>query len=464
MERITVSIKSVSIGLGDLQPSSTYKIRFIAGSETDTDLRFQFITYIKNGPTTDVLHHPGRVVHMPVGVFPNEFALNTSDFNNDKRVTSQILIVEPLQPCNLQVIPPVKTNIIINDMQVELMAAQPNGAASQQAAQQTPLPEKVTHDNPIVFVSSWEVNCGIAIYTKALVNSLNKLIPACCTVHSISDIRPICGKIVHLQNELGIMPHPPNITDTNSKVIITWHTVPINMEERIVEYEKNLNVVAHIAASRGAAACINRPNVYSIPLGSTMFPIIRSDHARQILGLDYIEKPIGLMFGLQSPNKNYAELIHAARNTGIHLIISGGRHDIGWKAAIPCTEHVTFLDRYLSEAEVSLYALASDILLFDYVPQPHYSSSSALHRLIAAGKPVICADIKHFSELTDKQNCFKFKNGDELEKCIGAALVAETNKKLGDAAREYAEETSWELIAKKHMEIYSKYVSLPAII
>lgn len=462
MEIITVSIKCVSIGLESLQPSSTYKIRFIARSETDTDVRFQFITYIKNGPTTDVLHHPSRVVHMPAGVFPNEFGLNTLDFNNDKHITSQLLIIDPLQPCNMQVIPPVKTNIILNDMQVKLTVAQPNCAISQQAGL---LPEKVTHDNPIVFVSSWEVNCGIAIYTKGLVNSINKLIPECCTVHPISDRRPISGRLVHLQNELGIMPHPPNIPDVGSKVIITWHTVPLNMEERIAEYEKNLNVVAHIVASKESARCINRSNVYSIPLGSTMFPIIRSDHARQILGLDYIENErIGLMFGLQSPNKNYAELIQAARNTGIHLIISGGRHDIGWKAAIPHTEHVTFLDRYLSEAEVSLYALASDILLFDYVPQPHYSSSSALHRLIAAGKPVICADIKHFSEITDKQNCLKFKNGYELEKCIDAALVAETNKKLGDAAREYAEETRWELIAKKHLEIYGKFVSLPQTI
>lgn len=455
MERVTVSIKSVSIPLGSLHPSSTYKIKFVAMSETDTDARFQFVTYIKHGPTTDVLHHPGRVVHMPVGVFPNEFALNTSEFNNDKLVMSQILIIEPLQPCNMEVTPPVKTNIIISDMQVELMAAQP---VSQQAAQQIPLPEKVTHDNPVVFVSSWDVNCGIAIYTKGLVNSLNKLIPQCCAVHPISDRRPIGGRLVHLQNELGIMPHPPNISDADSKVIITWHTILLNMEERIAEYEKNLNVVAHIVASQESAMCINRPNVYPIPLGSTMFPIIGSDLARQILGLELENEKIGLMFGLQSPNKNYAELIQAAGNAGIHLIITGGRHDIGWKADIPCTDHVTFLDRYLSEAEVSLYALASDILLFDYVPQPHYSSSSAMHRLIAAGKPVICTDIRHFSELTDKQNCLKFKNGVELEKCIETALEPATCERLGLAALEYARETSWEQTARKHLDIYRQHI------
>ncbi len=455
MERITVSIRSVTVGLSIefIQPLSTYKIKFVATSQTDTDVRLQFITHIKNGAITDMLHHPGREVHMTAGVFPYEFALKTSDFNTGRIITSQLLILEPLQPCNLQSVPPTNTYIIIDDMQIELMAC-----TSPQAAQpQTSLPEQVTHDNPIVFVSSWEVKCGIAIYTRGLVNALNKLIPECCTVHPISDMRPIGGKIVHLQNELGIMPHPPNIADTNSKVIITWHTVPINMEEHITKYETKLNVVAHIVASKDAAACINRKNVYSIPLGSTMFPVIRSDHARQILGLDHIVKPIGLMFGLQSPNKNYAELIQAAGKTGIHLIISGGRHDIGWQAAIPRMEHVTFLDSYLSEAEVSLYALASDILLFDYVPQLHYSSSSALHRLIAAGKPVICADIKHFSELTDKQNCLKFKNGAELEKCIETALEPTVCERLGRAALDYAKETSWEQIARKHLDIYRQH-------
>ncbi len=319
--------------------------------------------------------------------------------------------------------------------------------------------------NPdISFVSTWDINCGIAIYTKDLFKSLIKLdkFNLDTKVYPLGSTGKIRGKIVHLQNEIGIMPQPLDV-DSASNVLITWHTVLTDMGAKINEFESKLNVVGHIVTSSEAAKVISTWSVkpvYTINLGSTLIPRIKKNDARQLIKDIDIDKPIGFVFGLQSANKEYSELINASKNMGIHLIISGAKHDTGYqsKALQSSYSNVTFLDKYLSDLEVSLYALASDILLFDYKSQPHYSSSAAMHRLISAGRPVICSNIKHFSELTDMKNCLKFGNKKELEVCIKKALEPQMYDHLSNGALKYAEETSWENIANTPPHIYRKYV------
>lgn len=328
------------------------------------------------------------------------------------------------------------------------------------SSQSTSIPE-------IVYVSTWNINCGIAIYTKDLLEGLAKLgifSKDIAKVHVLGSTGKVKGKIVHLQNEMGIMPHPPDV-DSTSNVLITWHTVLTNMGSQINEFESKLNVVGHIVTSDDAAKAITPYTVkpiYTINLGSTLIPRIKNEDARQLIGNIDTDKPIGFVFGLQSANKEYFELINAAKNTGIHLIISGAKHETGYQAKVlqSSNPNVTFLNKYLSDIEVSLYALASDLLLFDYKSQSHYSSSAAMHRLIGAGRPVICSNIKHFSELTDMKNALKFGNQKELEACIKKALEPQMYEKLSNTALEYAEETSWENIAKKHLDIYKKYINI----
>ncbi len=311
----------------------------------------------------------------------------------------------------------------------------------------------------VMFVSSWNINCGIAIYTKDLVNAISEIKPDLCGVHPLIDKSTVTGDLVHLQNELGIMPEPPKV-DRNSKVIITWHTIPINMSSVISVYESKLNVVAHIVASEDAAkpirSCSNK-DVYVINIGSTQIPPIDKQHAKQLLNIT-VSKPIGFIFGFRGANKKYHELINAAKNTGIHLIISGAKNDNDKSQGkvVATSGDITYLGRYLSELEVSLYALASDILLFNYLEQKHYSSSAAMHRIIGAGRPVICSDIKHFIELTN-ENALKFSSPEELEDCIRKAIGTD-NAKLSKGALDYATLTSWPIVAKKHMDIYQKYI------
>lgn len=336
-----------------------------------------------------------------------------------------------------------------------------------------------TYEDKIVFVSTWDVNCGIALYTKDLLESLDKLKPGLFTVRNIDTVYGQKGKgstgstgstgskLVELQHEFGFMQKPPEI---GGKVIITWHTIPSDIEKTVKLFESKLNVVAHIVPCQGALeymkpGVVTTKDVHVVSLGSRLMPDIKKEDARQLLDFDKLGlcdkniggKKIGFVFGFQSKNKNYQRLISAARNTGLHLIISGSIHKCGYNSNIVSNEDMTVISRYLSDAEIDLYALASDVLLFDYTRQDHYSSSSALHRIVGAGRPVITVDTNHFSDI-DKNIALKFNYQKGLENCIVRALS--DHDRLGQLALEYAKKTSREEMAKRRLEIYSKYVDI----
>lgn len=308
------------------------------------------------------------------------------------------------------------------------------------------------HDK-IMLVSTWDMNCGIAIYTKDLLNDLEKISPGSFIVRRMESSNRIGAKLVHLQHEFSILPKPPIV---GGKVVITWHTITRDISSTMRAFESNLDVVAHIIPCNDAREYIQTSkDVFVVELGSKQMNQIKKEDARGRLGIGHIQKPIGFVFGFQSPNKNYNRLIGAARNTGIHLIISGSTHFSGYSSGISNNESVTFLNRYLSDEEIDLFALASDVLLFDYADQDHYSCSSALHRTIGAGRPVVCANTKHFRDI---HNIPKFSNQPELENCIRHALT--NQESLGRYSIEYAGLTSRESIARRHMEIYRKYVNI----
>lgn len=327
--------------------------------------------------------------------------------------------------------------------------------------------ERLKKESKITFISTFGIKCGIATYTMHLMNELNKMFPDSFRVDPTNEgslNRHINGKLIHVQHEFGMMPTFP---DTKSRVIITWHTVPNSINDTIKLLESELNVRAHIVHCEDALDYINtKKDVYVISHGSALVKEIKKEDARRILGIDengINNMPIGFVFGFQNPNKLYGELINTAKNANIHLIISGSPHEFGRKVNLSNTKNLTFLGRHLTEEEVDLYASASDLLLFDYVGQDHYSVSGAMHRIIGVGRPVICSNTKHFTDVVNGKDVLKFDNQKELVECIKIALLdheKERSERLGEAAREYAERTSWENAAKRHVEVYRRYVSL----
>lgn len=324
----------------------------------------------------------------------------------------------------------------------------------------------------IVLVSTWHTMCGIAIYTEDLLRELEKLdngkYKGRFIVKSVDSLKhKIKNKngLTHLQHEFGIMPKPPKI---KGKVIMTFHTIPYNIGDTLRDFESALDIVGYIVPCSGALEYMvgkTQKDLYVVSLGSKLISDdnigITKEDARRKLGIPVNginSMPIGFVFGFQSANKNYNRLALAAKNAGIHLIMSGSVHGCGYKSDIVNNENVTILERHLNDEEIDLYVLASDLLLFDYAKQDHYSSSASLHRTVGAGRPVIVVDTKHFNDIQEGESCLKFSTLRELETCIWYALA--NQESLGNASLEFAKKTSWKESARQHIDIYSKYMNL----
>jgi glycosyltransferase involved in cell wall biosynthesis len=318
----------------------------------------------------------------------------------------------------------------------------------------------------IVVLSTWEIRCGISSYSEYLVRALKKTIPDSVTVHKMNNRDAkykINGKenLIHIQHEFGIWPF--DMPDIKGKVIVTWHTISDTekMKGIIRKLEKRYDVVGHIVHSECARANLNTSkNIWTIPHGSMIIPEMEKMEARRRLGLAEFgkEKKIGFVFGFQSGDKHYERLMNAANDTGIYLLISGApREDVKIDKSIFKNKKggTFFINRFLSEEEVNLYSLASDIILFDYSAKEHYSVSGAMHMTVGCGRPVICSDIRHFSDIENEKSCLKFKDTKGLEKCIRMVLDnPNEEERLGMEARRYAENTSWEKVAQKHIQVY----------
>jgi glycosyltransferase involved in cell wall biosynthesis len=250
---------------------------------------------------------------------------------------------------------------------------------------------------------------------------------------------------------------------SNSKVIVTFHTVPKNIITTLNHFENQYNIVgyiAHFEKGRDIISSGTEKDVWMIPHGSKTIPCANAtnmkESAREWLNFDKLGIKEGdecaFMFGFQSGNKNVNRLIDACKSVGIKLIISGGKHQCGF-TNITRTQNdgmVIFLDKYLNDMETDLFALSSDILLFDY------SCSGAMHRVIGAGRPVICSRTNHFTDVIENKQCLKFKDQAELESKIKEGL--DRRDELGKNALQYAINTSWSSAAEQHLEIYRRFI------
>lgn len=331
--------------------------------------------------------------------------------------------------------------------------------------------------NNIIFLSTWGIRCGIASYSEYLVNAINKIIPETVLVHTMNDRDTkykIHGKgsfeggLIHIQHEFGIWPyHMPDLN--KCKIIVTFHTISDSekMKDVMRRLEKHYDVSGYIVHGECSRANLDTSkNIWTIPHGSMIIPEMEKMEARKRLGLGELggEKKIGFVFGFQSGDKHYERLMNVSHNIGIYLLISGApREDVKIDKSIFKGKGggTFFINRFLNEDEVNLYALASDFLLFDYSAKDHYSVSGAMHRIIGSGRPVICSDIRHFNDIENEVSCLKFKDSKGLERCIRRVLDNSSEReRLEMEARRYAEANSWEKSAQKHINIYRKYGDL----
>jgi len=230
-------------------------------------------------------------------------------------------------------------------------------------------------ENKFAFVSTWGIKCGIATYTGFLADAIKNIdengLGIEMDIISINDglgAEMIYAKLCHIQHEFGIMPSPPRVSK-NSKCLITFHTVMTDITEdglgtdnligmgmgeevenaiggggtgrglgmkiTLNRFEKSMNVVGYIVHNSESKRVLKnwtKKDIWVMDHGSFYIPNITKEDARKMLDIDKnfgvgMKDRVGFVFGFQSPNKNYKELVDVSKKVGMKLIISGAKHE-----------------------------------------------------------------------------------------------------------------------------------------
>lgn len=307
----------------------------------------------------------------------------------------------------------------------------------------------------------------------------------------VSLLDPGPDTIVHVQHEYSIFRSNDEFVDMltrlremlgekGAKLVVTLHTVahpivhPDRVEVQLAIGELADAVIVHTRLMEYELIVqgVDSEKVHMIPHGSVLNPYLGRDRERLLkrLGLDedLVDKRLVTTPGFIRPNKGLTTLLRAyglakRRHEDLSLILIGVPQGRGeqylesLKPILGSSHGVAFINRFLRRDELLALLAAVDIAVFPYVVEKFYAVSGALHLAMGSRKPSICtrvAKLVECNELAPETSTPAGKYRVIAEKI--SMLLNDPGLSASIASRlwRYAQETSWNRIADKHMELY----------
>lgn len=373
--------------------------------------------------------------------------------------------------------------------------------------------------NEVAYVSTYTPRkCGIATFTADLVRSmsqLNKLKGQ--TVIPIDGRRffkSVYGKIQHkigrdfiedyifmadilntssvdmvnIQHEFGIFggEHGDYICSFLDKlekpVATTLHTVLPSFEEakqrvfnRIVKRSNAIVVMNETTKALLKQHGVSSKKLRLIPHGCPDVPLISSAKVKPVLGLK--DRVVLSTFGLLSRGKGIEYVIDAlpkivAKEPKAVYYVLGVTHPqvkssegedyrnmLMRKAKdLGVSEHVKFLNRFLSKPELLNYLQATDVYITPYL-SPNQVSSGTLSYALGAGKAIVSTPYLHAKEaLGDGRGVFcEFNDSASIaDNTLEIIENKSLRRSLERKAYMYSRRFTWPLIAKKYLALFDE--------
>jgi len=357
-------------------------------------------------------------------------------------------------------------------------------------------------------ISSWNVKCGLATYTKYLTEKLNNCKILFFTYQSdeivgydglnvkrcwdlplnnykllYEEIIKAKIDIVHIQFNFGLMSLSKilelsqNLQKNGVKIIITFHStqnVKIGNELIILEkYSHQLKgidqIIVHTQSDKNRLENINiNSNVRIIPHGIK----ISSDFHSIIEKNKNLKSsfPVIATFGFCLPHKGILESIQAIsilKNDypKIHFLIISSIYPVEASELYynKCNQeieklglktNVSFISDFLSEEYIFDHLIQSDLIVMPYI-QTQESASGALRLTFAAKKPIIVTDIPIFDEYFNE--VYKISHSDPKEISDGIKYLLNNinlQNNMINAVIEKMNQENWDSVAKIHEEVY----------
>ena len=221
---------------------------------------------------------------------------------------------------------------------------------------------------------------------------------------------------------------------------------------------------------------ISPEKILIIPHG-TRVPIIRGEEGdrkatRAACGVPQNMKMV-LAFGFLEPDKGFEELMMVVpQMREVFLVIAGEKASkddgqfVDRLQAIGDSQlegRFKLINHYLAETELLQLMAASDVIVMPYRPSDpndiHYSVSGVLHLALGQRKPIVACSNPKFIELENLIPELVVPSMDSralssvLEKIMTDAPFLES---AVAKISKYADETSWERVARSHVKAYEK--------
>ena len=360
----------------------------------------------------------------------------------------------------------------------------------------------------IGLVSTFNVFCGIATYSEHLVehfekgsiqvfaNDLKNLSDTKSSdIHRVSrcwertgDFKRLQQAIlqsgvtgVHFQHEFGLFQNHEafcellkTLYNNRISIYITFHTVFANNIEnnKIYDYAKYCTrIIVHSQAAKDQLN-LNEKCVM-IPHGSVKVDRVAKFVARKHLNIPR-DSFLALTFGFITPNKGALDNINVVLNLkndfpDLKLLIAGmpmvhGDNFDNLSYALSLFKYlrkrkgwdsVDIIMKYIPEWELDYYAGAADIAIENYY-QTNYSTSGMSHLVMSYGLPSVSSRSNILTDLNEERSLKYDVNDIQGMEMNLLRLLRDKNlrEQMSKNCLRYAEQTSWENIAQKHIGLY----------
>lgn len=350
------------------------------------------------------------------------------------------------------------------------------------------------------YISTWDVKCGIAEYSKFLIDAMNQIGTIETNIFPVINetIKKIknpfqylklafnAGKncdIVHIQYQssfftiypIRLSHFPIMITilrlRSKAKIVVTIHEfgnrnelgAKINMRflRRMVDL-----LIVHSSEHRQIVlqSGFKEERIVQISHGTLVGQLLDKNECKKKLGLT--GKKVLVVFGFINPAKGYDLVIKALQylSHDIVLLVLGGPHIQQHSEYLSQLEtiavdlsveqRVRFLG-FISDENLPTVISATDIAIFPYRKT---EISGALHRILGYKVATITSDLTYFKEIKQTYDCMEmFRKDDyqELSKII-MNLLSDHNRMhyLSEKCDEFIESTNWNAVALRTVGSY----------
>jgi len=375
----------------------------------------------------------------------------------------------------------------------------------------------------IAFLGSYVPReCGIATYTKDLINTMGSQIrPNITSVYvvnnSVQKIKyPAVVKkqiyesdfigyintakqvnrsdldLIHIQHEFGLFGGESGeyliefVKRLNKPLVITFHTVLSKPDLKKMLIVKRLADCAYAVTVMAEEARRRLIEIYSIspekivviPHGVPDIPFGPNLLQKKALGLQ--NKIVISTFGLISKNKGLEFAISSIssvvkKTKNVALLIIGKTHPNVFREEgdsyrnllqklvkqEKLGKYIKFVNRYLTLDELIFYLQATDIYITPYL-EPEQITSGTLSYALGAGKACVSTPYAYAQEVLDNNRgiLVDFRNSQALGRAIlGLILNERRRQRIAKNAFESSRKMLWSSVGETHMKLYEKILN-----